>query len=137
MKEQEGILKDKHRSVMALIMAIILVITFVADDLYQSQVAAASICRIGSCGLDFSNREILVDCDEESIYVNDLEEIGELDGIYLARYKSIDAAREAYNYYIENGFSTELNISISVDEIGSPTDATKTDAEESAVTVIL
>lgn len=134
LKEQEGILKDKHRSVMALIMAIILVITFVADDLYQSQVAAASICRIGSSGLDFSNREILVDCDEESIYVNDLEEIGELDGIYLARYKSIDAAREAYNYYIENGFSTELNISISVDEIGSPTDATKTDAEESAVT---
>lgn len=134
LKEQEGILKDKHRSVMALIMAIILVITFVADDLYQNQVAAASICRTGSCGLDFSNREILVDCDEESIYVNDLEEIGELDGIYLARYKSVDAAREAYNYYIENGFSTELNISISVDEIGSPTDATKTDAEESAVT---
>ena len=76
LKEQEGVLKDKYRSVMAFVMAIILVITFVAEDLYQSQVAAASICRIGSDGLDFSNREILVDCDEDSLYTSGLEEVG-------------------------------------------------------------
>ena len=129
-KRQEGILKDKYRRVMAFIMAVILVITFTIDDLYQSRVLAASICRVGSNGLDFSNREILVDCDEDSLYTSGLEEAGELEGIYLVRYESVDAAREAYNYYIENGFSSELNMSISVDETSSPTDATFTDAEE-------
>lgn len=133
LKEQEGVLKDKYRSVMAFVMAIILVITFVAEDLYQSQVAAASIYRIGSDGLDFSNREILVDCDEDSLYTSGLEEVGELDGIYLVRYESIEAAREAYNYYIESGLSAELNMSISVDDISSPTDATFTDAEEDSI----
>lgn len=69
---------------------------------------------------DFENRRLLLRSDSEFNYRNADTVIISPDGQYMLSFPTAQAAEEAYNYYISQGFSVIPDITLSVNETSAP-----------------